>query len=415
MNRKIYRHKPTGELFKQTNTLEIRGMEDMESDGLTLPIWLVEQSDDWEEVKESPQVPFKEHTSRVKQVSGEYVKEEPNYLITAFRFKDCKDVWTIKENGLYNDTEKGMFTLNEMLKGSISVESDAIEIYSVKNSKGEEFTIGDVIKRNDKDFKLISFAIHKDGCYVIGEDEFGQIQSSINLLRKPKSAIYTTTDGVEVFEGDKLTLFIAHKDLSIPFANEVGVNRFNNAEKEIAERYLTFTSEENRDKYIKENQKKPLFISADSVEIFEGDIVYKAILESKTIVPYHARKGECATEGGVRFSRHEAASEYLKRLNPVFTSADGKEFYSGDTDYSLFSVLPKANWQENRYRLNDCIKFPKKEWLHFHTKEARQKYIDNNKPKYSLNDIEKAYSNTLSPIQSPLFNSLKSNLINLGK
>ena len=39
------------------------------------------------------------------------------------------------------------------------------------------------------------------------------------------------------------------------------IGNFSQQDKEVADRYLTFTSEENRDKYIKENTKKPVFVS----------------------------------------------------------------------------------------------------------------------------------------------------------
>lgn len=331
----------------------------------------------WEEIKESPQISFKEHTSKVKQVSGEYIgvicgeprkpffdpkpmpnpsnmiiaKEEPNYLITAFRDLKTKDIFTIQSNGKYENPSRGEYHLDSMI-----TILGFCEIYSVKNSKGEEFTIVD--KCNDDEISGFKIGVNNNPNYMYVTSKDSSWGLNLESLTKEKSPIYTTTDSVEVFEGDRVQLYlVVNKDNDlISFGGGVVIDSFLENDLEVANRYLTFTSEENRDKYIKENQRKPVFISAD-----------------------------------------------------------GKEFYSNDTDYSLFSVLPKANWQENRYRLSDCIKFPKKEWLHFHTKEARQEYIDNNKPKYSLNDIEKAYSNTLSPIQSPLFNSFKSNLINLGK
>ena len=173
---------------------------------------------------------------------------------------------------------------------------------------------------------------------------------------KVKEAIYTTTDGVDIQECDNIKLHILIKEgFSFELKEYVYITSFSKEDVEVANRYLTFTSEENRDKYIKENQRKPIFVSADNVEFFESHL------------------------GG---------------------------------DYSLFSVLPKANWQENRYRLNDCIKFPKKEWLHFHTKESRQEYIDNNKPKFSLKEIESCYP---SPTDSPLFTTFIANLKKLGK
>jgi len=315
----------------------------------------------WEEIKEEG-FTIKKMIELDKKHAPHLMKEEPNYLITAFRelnigTKFANAIITLDKDGTF----QGTFHLNELLHGPTSVEDGSFEIYSVKNKYGIEFTIRDTVNYHVNDKKGIPFKIHN---FFINRDEILLARSSsestatcedINTIYKFKP-IYTTTDGTDIEEGDDINLFIAAKDLTIPQINTVNTYWFRNSDKEVADRYLTFTSIESRDKYIKEHTRKP-----------------------------------------------------------IFTSADGKEFYSGDTDYSLFSVLPKANWQENRYRLNDCIKFPKKEWLHFHTKEARQEYIDNNKPKYSLNDIEKAYSNTLSPIQSPLFNSFKSNLINLGK
>jgi len=198
---------------------------------------------------------------------------------------------------------------------------------------------------NDSYYKLDSVAriFYLDSDFIIGSNDYVEIK---------EESLYTTTDGVMYFEGDETWLWILNKDLSNPIGG-IKIFHFSKQDKEVADRYLTFTSAENRDKYIKYNTRKV-----------------------------------------------------------IFTSADGKEFYNDDMDYSLFSVLPKSNWQENRYRLADCIKFPKKEWLHFHTKEARQEYIDNNKPKYSLKDIESCYP---SPLNSPLYETLMSNLKKLGK
>jgi len=303
-----FKHKPTGEIFVQKNDLEMIGLKDSESDGLTLPTWLLEQGNDWKEIK-----------------------EEPNYLITAFRelnigTKFGNTIITLDKDGTF----QGTFHLNELLHGPTSVEDGSFEIYSVKNSKGKAFILNEVVKFSHIKLPITKFEISdfngQMNVILSNGNRYG-----LDTIHEVKN-IYTTTDNVDIYEGDDINLFIANKQLTIPQINTVNTYWFSNSDKEVADRYLTFTSAENRDKYIKENQRKP-----------------------------------------------------------VFTSADGKEFYSDDIDYSLFSVLPKANWQENRYRLNDIVKWPKKEWLHFHTKEARQEYIDNNKPKYSLQDIRKAF------------------------
>lgn len=136
-----------------------------------------------------------------------------------------------------------------------------------------------------------------------------------------KSPIHTTTDGVDIMEGDKLHLFLINKDLSIPYANEVTVNRFNNAEKEVADRYLTFTSEENRDKYIKENSKKVIFVSADRKEIFEGDRIY-IVTENFKIHDNPCNKFDGSNEVYVYFSTKELAQEYIDNNKPKYSLAD---------------------------------------------------------------------------------------------
>jgi hypothetical protein len=391
-----YKHKQTGQIV----TKRADGLYHSQEGGYTLQRWIFEKSNDWEEIKEEG-FTIKKMIEFDKKHVPHLIKEEPNYLITSFREKGNGAVDYIGTDGLYGRSGISHYSL---------LNNDSVEIFSVKNSKGEEFVLGELVKFSLIKLKIVKFEISQFNEMHLFLENGNRY--SLDLIFKVKQPIYTTTDGVEVFEGDRLWLFLINKDLTIPYANEVGVNRFNNDEKEVADRYLTFTSEENRDKYIKEHTRKPIFTSEDGKEMFEGDMVYMAILQSKTIVPYHASKD--STEGGIRFSSHEAASEYLKKLNPIFTSECGKEFYSDDMDYSLFSVLPKANWQENRYRLNDCIKFPEKEWLHFHTKEARQEYIDNNKPKFSLADVEKAYKKLMHH-DFPDAKSIISELKKLGK
>lgn len=288
------------------------------------------------------------------------MKEEPNYLITAFRevgnlFGDNRLV-KIGADGKYGN----WFTLEGMLKDPPCVESGDFEIYSVKNSKGEEFTIGDNVfflpKNSLELFKIDNFFINKDGIllarssqerYAICED-INTIAKEIKVPHKVKSPIYTTTDGVDIKEGSCFTAYLLNKDLSIvkPFS-EVNISRFSKQDAEVASRYLTFTSEENRDKYIKENSKKPIFVSADGKDMYEGDTVWH---------------------------------------------------FCDELDFQLSSSIVRKN---NIY--GD---------IRFSTEEKAREYIDNNKPKYSLADIEKAYE---SPKDSPLFKSIIKNLKALGK
>jgi len=97
---------------------------------------LVENSKDWEEIK-----------------------EEPNYLITAFRARVTdKIVYRINKEGTFNEEH---FT---EIKLSINdlIDNKAFEIYSVKNSKGEEFTIGDEIIMEDENLTINKFEIYRE-------------------------------------------------------------------------------------------------------------------------------------------------------------------------------------------------------------------------------------------------------------
>lgn len=308
-----YKHKHTGQIV----TKGTDGLYHSKEGGYTLQGWIFENSNDWEEVKP-------------EYIGGPLVevKEEPNYLITAFEGNKSGIKFQLQSNGRYKDSDIGAYFDKDFLLKNTT-------IFSIKNEFGKEFSIGDKVTGDNEEFVIESFELGSHtygGCFVCGKNKLGKVKVSIKLLNVVKSPIYTTTDGKVIYEGDRVWLSLLHKDLSRHENDLVLVGNFSQKDKEVADRYLTFTSEENRDKYIKENSKKPVFVSADNVE-----------------------------------------------------------FYDNNTDFGLFSVLPKANWQENRYRLNDIIKWTKKEWLHFHTKEARQEYVDNNKPKYSLVDVEKCY------------------------
>jgi len=117
------------------------------------PSDLIEKSSDWEEIKDIV-------------VRSEFIldvnikKEEPNYLITAFRSKANEEVVNLESDGKYRSFGRA-FEINELINCRYT------EIYSVKNSKGEEFTIGDTIKYEDNKcigpvFKIHNFFINRD-------------------------------------------------------------------------------------------------------------------------------------------------------------------------------------------------------------------------------------------------------------
>lgn len=147
------------------------------------------------------------------------------------------------------------------------------------------------------------------------------------------SIIYTATDGISIRERDKTTLYLLNKDdLSIvkPFY-KVDIFNFSKQDKEVADRYLTFTSEENRDKYIKENTKKPVFVSADGKDMYEGYRYYVPQLDFEgrlkgTYLEFITDKG-MTSDGPKKFSTKSAAQEYIDNNKPRFSLADIEKCY----------------------------------------------------------------------------------------
>jgi len=198
------------------------------------------------------------------------------------------------------------------------------------------------------EFKEVSLIEHASKVkQVLGwHISFNKGDMEVKPLSAPKESIYMTTDGTEIFEGDQRFLFLLEQDNILGnLKNCYFIRNFSQQDREVANRYLTFTSEENRDKYIKENTKKPIFVSADDKELKEGDVVW-----------YN--------------NSWNANWRYLK----------------------IESLHPEAKY--------------------FSTKESCLEYITENKPKFSLKEIESCYP---SPTNSPLFTTFIANLQKLGK
>lgn len=286
----------------------------------------------------------------------EEIKEEPNYLITAFTMKGTGAHRPINADGTYGYTFP-FITLKEMLE-------EGHDIYSVKNRAGIEMSIKDtvfyncILNKNDcrkiPIFEIKGFVVNGNRIYAYNKGKTESIEISY-LGKNKKEPIYTTTDGVDVYDGDKIYFYLLPKGEIVGKLKDCFfIGNFSQQDREVADRYLTFTSEENRDKYIKEN-KKPIFISSDNIEVFEP-------------------------------------------TQKLYSVAINRDFETND------------NFQAGYILSID--RGVTRTWKHFVMKKNRQEYIDNNKPKYSLKEIESCYP---SPTNSLLFTTFIANLKKLGK
>lgn len=124
--------------------------------------------------------------------------------------------------------------------------SDTYKIHSIKRlSDGEIFTIGDLV--NNKKLEKITLAIHEKNDIVL---HLENLHRAVYLLKdkplKTKQPLFTTKDGVDIFEGDKYT--VVYKEyFKIPvFDNKYIINK---GFKENSN-YWYFSTKEKAEEYI---------------------------------------------------------------------------------------------------------------------------------------------------------------------
>lgn len=82
-------------------------------------------------------------------------------------------------------------------------------------------------------------------------------------------------------------------------------------------------------------------------------------------------------------------SDSIRKVEILFTTEDEVDITNSEQD--VYGVVTKANWQEQTFKAKRVIEkhdYPMSpDWKFFSTKEARKEYINDNKPKFSKNDM----------------------------
>jgi len=186
-----YKHKKTGKIaapFSERTSYYIEGSNLCNS----YPNWMIENSNDWEEIVEEPKLDYEILSFKRNESSKKY----------------AGTTFTLSSNGTYNPSFKeSNLTLEHCLKGGFN-------IHSVKRlSDGEIFTVGDKWLEN---FDMLVYIIEKirfgvcnNGIYFDGSHS-SEIKKS-QYHGKPlldamkyveKKPLFTTEDGVDIFEGE---------------------------------------------------------------------------------------------------------------------------------------------------------------------------------------------------------------------
>lgn len=178
-----FKHIPTGEEWKLNGAGGILPVNNYTN--YSLPLWVTVNSKDWEEIKE------KEWEILLVLIKLMYYMddngERQNYS------------YTLRPNGYYieerlSDSANTKYTLEEMTHLFI------YEIKSVRRlSDGEVFTVGD----NTSSGVIVSFDINSTIMNVVFGPNMHSICNS-GFAKIKKEPLFTTEDGVEIFEGDTI-------------------------------------------------------------------------------------------------------------------------------------------------------------------------------------------------------------------
>jgi len=158
-------------------------------------------------------------------------------------------------------------------------------IHSVKRSDGEIFTIGDNIEFNIHSYKkaiaiITSFKLYGDKLCFLNNDLM--YNASLDIIgNKIKQPLFTTEDGVDIFEGSTFTR-VDIKQWKIWAENSEGVTKnYDKKENWDKRGILHFSTKEKAEEYILMN--KPVLSLNDLKQFFPD-----------TYIPF--KKGESATE-----------------------------------------------------------------------------------------------------------------------
>jgi hypothetical protein len=239
---KQYRHKLTGKIAE----LEFDIRYYLIKNESHIPSYIVENSNDWEEIKE--------------------VKEEFPKIVS-FRNKNSCACFLLKDNGKFAYVSvDGFMGMDDLLK------KPDFEIYQVATSPTETFTLGDRVtynyKANYAPWIIDNFLLRSDG-KILARSNNTSIVEYISEIKKVKEPIFVTEDNYEIFIKDSCHLIntsywqlfenmVQTRDLILPS----WMKAFKDLEK--AKKYL----EENKPRFSKKQLTEALKLIEIKTDVY---------------------------------------------------------------------------------------------------------------------------------------------------
>ena len=207
----------------------------------------------------------------------------------------------------------------------------------------------------EKDYEIISYVANDNPKMITIKKRGGELHDSYWKIHSVKRL----SDG-EVFTVGDL--------IKTPYTDCIGIIGFHT--KYSTEYFIEIPTGFTRLVAI-EKAKRPIFLTHDGKDIFEGDTIWWVRKESFHYSCFEAHSGiQFFSDRNAYFLTKEAAEDYIKRNKPLFTTEDGVGIKKGDTYYFVdtnlkISLAPNANAGSGWY---DEIKY-------FSTYETAQYYV----------------------------------------
>lgn len=354
-----------------------------------IPAWAIENSNDWKLIPERQWeiigfsgVVEKNNTIKLNY-SPEYLNKIGARIIKVKRISDNKIfnindliTWNDIGNGDYNDsTGLNYIRINRFRYDNSTVTDDIII--------NDKYSLNSILSRNPMhfdeipDFEINEFDDGQNRYFMNGNGKFTinlQYEYDVDSLLKTAKITSVTRkkDKVTFRIGDRtnfgvITGFVIDTILMSPSRLKVG---FSDVGKTVA----------TRAEYLAHVEKfKPIFTTEDDVDIYQGDECWYALPRNSFEGKYTLKRRKCngrAVEGKYFFHKHNAE-------NYIFSKSEVIYFVD-----NINWVVVKSTDIEKMKGFSSAIKYK--------TEEDANKYIDENKPRYSVKDIKKFISEYVS-------------------
>jgi len=362
--KKRFKHKQTGKVAEKFVTSQYCINMDTEREEI-LPAWVVENSSDWEEIKDEytilSLIEILNNSQKgviliAKQEIKAYLKNikgNPGWGIHSIRRESDGEVFTINDNTQYGIITK-FETSEESIKRTGSPWLGGLGVWFEDGHT--KVTIQDVIKVKPKEYEITAFRgkIDSSVIYYLNKNKYisnngaNSLATLKEMLRAVSSnlvEIYSVkrlSDGVEFKIGDKIKYQACppHSIIQTPIIDRLFICEKTNdilMNGKILHINCCYSLKDIQ------HYKQPLFTTEDGVDIYEENFtVYSVGKPNSLAVPWNVEKWDNCKECHVKnsttyffFSTKEKAEEYIINNKPCLSLKDLENY-----------EIPAKNWKK---------------------------------------------------------------------